>query len=119
MKLSVEDIEKWQRLWRNVCNMAYFRKDIVSELIVIPEDGEYEYLETLDLEWEDAYVTLDYAWKNVSKLTNKHGEFLQPLVVPEFKEIYVPRILFSSPGVYSWFSYSFPNCNVFFWEDNM
>lgn len=119
MVISVEDTQKWQRLWSHVCDMAYFRKGIVSELVVIPEEGEYEYLKKLDVEWEHAYITLDYTWKNVSKLTNKHGEFLQTLVVPELEEIYVPRILFESPGVYSWFSYSFPNCKIFFWEDDM
>lgn len=119
MEISTENSKKWQSTWRRVCNMAYFRKDIVSELIVIPEDGEYEFLEKLDLEWEHACFTLDYAWKTISKLTDANGEFLQPLVVPELKEIYIPNILFQSPGVYSWFSYSFPNCKVFFWEDEM
>jgi hypothetical protein len=119
MKISVEDTEKWQRLWRQICDMAYLRENIITKLVVIPEEEEYNYLKKLDIEWEHQHITLSYAWRNISKLTDKNGEFLNPLVVPELEEIYVPNILFQAPGVYTWFSYSFPNCKIFFWEDDM
>lgn len=82
--------------------MAYYRKNVVSEFIV---DGLYdELLKLKNLE----ELTLDFQWKNYQQL--------KPLIIPELKYIYVPRILFESLGVYAWFKYSFPNCKIEFWE---
>jgi len=47
------------------------------------------------------------------------GNYVDPVVVPELKEIYVPRILFTCLGVFTWFRHSFPNCQILFWEDDM
>jgi hypothetical protein len=57
-------------------------------------------------------LTLDYTWEKYSKA---HGD---PYVVPELKNIYVPRSLFECLGVYAWFQHSFPNCVIEFWEDD-
>jgi hypothetical protein len=92
----------WQETWQKLCDMAYYRKNVVSEFIV---DGLYdELLKLKNLE----ELTLDFQWKNYQQL--------KPLIIPELKYIYVPRILFESLGVYAWFKYSFPNCKIEFWE---
>lgn len=92
----------WQETWQKLCDMAYYRKNVVSEFIV---DGLYE--EILKLKNLEE-LTLDFQWKNYQEL--------KPLIIPELKYIYVPRILFESLGVYAWFKYSFPNCKIEFWE---
>jgi len=84
--------------------MAYYRKNVVSEFVV---DGLYEeILESKNVE----ELTLDFQWQKYQQL--------KPLVIPELKYIYVPKLLFESLGVYSWFRYSFPNCKIEFWENS-
>lgn len=119
MEITNQDIEKWQKIWQQLCDMAYFRKNIVNELAVIPTNGEYESLIQNHIKTNYTQITLDFTWKKVSELKDINGEFLEPQVVPELQEIYIPRLLFKSPGVYSWFKHSFPNCVIFFWEDDI
>ena len=61
----------------------------------------------------DEQITLDYMWKEYSQ---KAGPGVMPRVVPELTQLHVPACLFYSLGVDSWFSHSFPNCKVTYWE---
>lgn len=103
----------WKTIWQHICEMAYRRENIVDG-VVIPI-GEYDEIK----KHYDEEITLDYTWKTWSRLRDSDGKYIDALVVPELKEIYVPRILFETPGVYAWFNYSFPNCSIFFWEDDL
>jgi hypothetical protein len=98
----------WQETWQRLCDMAYYRKNVVSEFIVdgLLGDLEQELLESNNVE----ELTLDFQWQKYQQL--------KPLVIPELKYIYVPKTLFESLGVYSWFRYSFPNCKIEFWENS-
>jgi hypothetical protein len=91
--------------------MAYFRENIV-ESIVIPNK---KYNEILRYKCKE--MTLEYTWKNWSRLRDSDGAYIDVKIVPELKEIYAPRILFETLGVYAWFNHSFPNCTILFWED--
>jgi len=95
----------WQETWQRLCDMAYYRKNVVSEFVVdgLLGDLEHELLESENIE----ELTLDFQWQKYQRL--------KPLVIPELKYICVPKILFESLGVYSWFRYSFPNCKIEFW----
>jgi hypothetical protein len=97
--------EMWQETWKKLCDMAYYRKNVVSEIVT---DGTYEeLLQSKNIE----EMSLDFQWKNYNSL--------KPLVINELKYIFVPKILFESLGVYAWFRYSFPNCRIDFWEMEM
>jgi hypothetical protein len=98
----------WQETWQRLCDMAYYRKNVVSEFVVdgLLGDLEQELLESNNIE----ELTLDFQWQKYQQL--------KPLVIPELKYIYVPKTLFESLGVYSWFRYSFPNCKIEFWENS-
>lgn len=90
--------------------MAYTREGIQEELCVYPssknESAFYERNNCDNFE----QLTLDYVWCEYSK------KFKNVMMVPELKRIYVPRTLFECLGVYKWFEYSFPNCDITFWE---
>lgn len=101
----------WQKVWNKLFRMAYLGEGIVDTITTLPTRND-------DLEFynkrnpKNYYeITLDYCWKEFCKI---HKE--SPQVIPELKEIYVPETLFACPGVWSWFSYSFPNCNIKFWS---
>jgi hypothetical protein len=116
MKISQEEVLKWQLIWNRLCNMAYYRTDIANEVVT----GRAEHGDIFDYQYEASNfqeITLDHTWKKFSSLKDENGNFLEALVVPEVQEIYVPRILFEGPGVYTWFLHSFPNCLILFWED--
>ena len=97
-------MDTWQSVWQTICKMAYENEPPYERIIIQPEVIE------LSINEED---TLDYTWKIYSK---KHGTTM-PKVVPEFKELYVPRHLFEDLGIYPWFRHSFPNCEIHFWEE--
>jgi len=82
--------------WRKqVCEMAYNRTNIVREILVENNDG----------------LTLESVWREYSK--QKIGnEYVQPYIIFELKKIVVPRDLFEAPGIYTWFAYSFPVCEI-------
>lgn len=109
-KFREDVISKWQTIWMQVCDMAYERTNIVEELVVKPttsiEEAFYKHNSCKNAE----EISLDYTWK---KYSQTHSD---ALVVPELKRIYVPRTLFECIGVYAWFNYSFPNCEIHFWE---
>ena len=99
--------------------MSYHRSFLTDEIVVSIEN--YEVLEKYkNINPNEFYtLTLDYMWKQYSKRRDINGHFIEPQVVPELKYLFVPRILFDSLGIRSWFQFSFPNCKVQFWEDVM
>lgn len=107
------NVEFWKSIWQHVCEMAYFRKNIIESIVLPPEN--YDELKRNKCK----EMTLDYTWKFWSQLRDSNGMYHDALVVPELKEIYVPRILFETLGVYAWFNHSFPNCSIHFWEDDL
>jgi len=110
---------KWPAVWRTICEMSYYRNFLTDE-IVIPMEN-YELLETYKNinPTEFHKLTLDHTWKQYSERRDMNSNFIEPQIVPELKYLFVPRILFDSLGVRSWFQFSFPNCKVEFWEDVM
>jgi hypothetical protein len=119
MDIPSEEVKRWQSIWHKVCDMAYHRRNVLTTITIVPEQGEYSKLIEYHAKYDIEPIKLDFIWKRVSQLRDENNAFLQPLVVPELREIYVPRLLFESKGVYAWFKHSFPNCVLFFWEDQM
>lgn len=92
--------------WKLVCDMTYGGATPVEKIVIpdirIPDDYEY--------------LTLGFYWEQASKKrVDDIGTFVEPTVVRSFKELHAPRILFEYPGVYTWFAYSFPSCDVYLW----
>ena len=123
---EAQTIEQWQYVWDKVCKMAYEKTDICEKIITRPgfihlngevinnkteleHSREYERAQPLNT----YFLTLDNIWKQYSTF---HGVKM-PEIIPEFKELVVPRALFESIGIDNWFRYSFPNCTVKFWEN--
>jgi hypothetical protein len=119
MKTQQEMFVKWPVLWRTICEMSYHRSFLTDEIVVPIEN--YEVLEKYkNINPHEFYtLTLDYMWKQYSVRRDINGNFIEPQIVPELKYLFVPRILFDSLGIRSWFQFSFPNCKVQFWEDVM
>jgi hypothetical protein len=119
MEVPQETVEKWQAIWRQVCDMAYYRKNITTMIIVPICDYStlVGYSRSGCTNFEQ--ITLDYEWQKISSVRGENGDCLDALVVPELTEMYVPRILFETLGVFPWFQHSFPNCTILFWEDEL
>ena len=124
-RYETHTIEQWQEVWDRICKMAYEKTNICEKIVTKPGifhlNGEvindrsekthsYEYERSQPL--NTYFLTLDNVWKQYSSF---YGPKM-PEVVPEFKELVVPRALFSSLGIDVWFRHSFPNCKVTFWE---
>jgi hypothetical protein len=109
------DKQYWQDTWRKICDMAYYRKRVTSK-ITTKYDGVF-----LDNIVKKDYTeyTFDYIWYQISKAKSPQGLHIDALIVPELLEIYVPRVLFECAGVYVFFRYSFPNCEIHYWEDEV
>ena len=107
---SQELCDKWQSFWYDLCRMAYYRENIVRVLEIYDDADDYKNCNYIQL-------TLDFAWRNISEELDSEGKFVEPQVVEELEELYVPRLLFETLGVYTWFKYSFPNCKIHFWEE--
>lgn len=90
--------------------MAYTREGISEELCVYPSSNNEAAFYERNSCGNFEQLTLDHAWSEYSK------KFHMVLEVPELKKIHVPRALFECLGVYKWFDYSFPNCEITFWE---
>ena len=118
MEIPEEIVQKWQAIWKQVCDMSYRRENITS-IIYVPISEYTTLLEYRKHSTNFDKITLDCEWQKISVILDKHGDFLEALIVPELKEIYVPRILFEAIGVYPWFKHSFPNCTIVFWEDDL
>lgn len=98
--------EYWQKVWIIICDMSYLRRNISEKIYIKPFDKKFFSSEYLEIPEE---ITLDYMWKQYSE------KYHEVEIVPELKEIYVPRELFLDLGVETWFKYSFPNCVINFW----
>ena len=123
---SAETVFAWQRIWKTICDMCYHGANIQEEIVTTPgyfQLDEEKMLSKSEKEQthfygqryaiNDEQLTLDYIWKDYSQSA---GPGFTPLVVSEFKQLHVPACLFYTMGVDSWFSHSFPNCKVTFWE---
>jgi len=97
----------WQPIWRNICEMAYFRKNIKEEIVIPSRKIVYSKF------FEEC--KLDYELFRISSIINSDGTYIEPQVVPELVYLKVPRVLFEHVGINAWFKHSFPNCKVEFW----
>jgi len=102
--------DKWQKVWKQVLDMAYNGSHIES-VISIPYDSiEYDILKFwMKNDRESEQLTLEYVWKQYDDTTLN--------VVPQLKTIYVPKILFDCLGVNTFMQTCFPCCQLVFWED--
>jgi hypothetical protein len=109
MKFSREKVSQWQTVWSQICDMAYLRENITDKIIVHPESelASAHYSNNSCPNADE--ITLDYTWEIYSK------KYKDVHVVPEFKELFIPKALFDTLGVNQWFRHSFPNCTVQFW----
>jgi hypothetical protein len=119
-------IEAWQSVWDKICKMSYDGTDVCEEIVTTPGimhingrilNNKYKsdhIIEYSRLEPVNTYfLTLENVWKQYSSF---HGP--QPVkVIPEFKKLVVPRCLYECLGVQQWFRYSFPNCQVTYWDE--
>jgi hypothetical protein len=121
MEIPAEIVQKWQSVWKKICNMAYGDSSNIS-FVCVPLD-EHEYREILKYKTEKYVnydqIMLDHMWQKISSVKDENGNFPEAKVFPDLKEIYVPRVLFETMGVFQWFQHSFPNCTIMFWEDSM
>lgn len=126
-KYSQETINKWKTIWSSICDMCYTGINIQEEIITNPgyfqvddevmmnsNEKEQSIFYGNQYPTNDKEITLDYTWKEYSQ---KADPGVMPSVVPEFKHLHVPIFLFYTFGVDAWFSHSFPNCKVTFWEN--
>lgn len=109
------DKQYWQSLWTQICNMAYYRTDITDKIQTRLDENLFNEFKKIDY----SEYTFDYIWSNVSKNRDSDGFYVDAQVVPELKEIYVPRVLFECTGLYVFFRHSFPNCIISYWEDDI
>jgi hypothetical protein len=118
-----ETLQGWFQIWSQVCRMAYNKENIVESIIAEPGIVSIDGLVLLNQTEEfhskvykkrvpinDEHITLDYVWSIYSK------KYKYVHIVPEFKELHVPKELFENLGVKQWFNYSFPNCKVTYWK---
>ena len=119
MEVPQETIQKWQAVWQQIFDMAYLRKNITNKVVVPMNDYNtlLKYKEYRCTNFNE--LTFDYQWQKNSSIRDENNYYPEALVVPELKEIYVPRILFDSMGVFHLFKHSFPNCLILFWEDGL
>ncbi len=98
--------------------MSYHRRSLKEQIVVQPEDYDLieKYKNTNPTDFDK--LTLDYVWKEYSEKRDSNNNFIEPQVVPELRYLFVPRVLFESLGVYTWFRHSFPNCVIMFWENS-
>lgn len=127
-KYSEDTVHGWQQVWKAICKMCYEETSIEEEIITRPgfidiDDAHISDTNNIELTHTLYYnqrypineevITLDYIWKQYSE---KAGPGFTPKVVPEFKRLHVPGVLFYTLGVDSWFRHCFPNCKITFWD---
>ena len=117
MLTMTETIQRWQSFWRQLLSMAYERSNIVESLIAKCTAGDYNTLYV----WEQYdskghLLKFEHMWKTYSQRRDENGHYVQPLVVPELKTLYVPSLLFNCVGVDSFMKTCFPNCVITYWE---
>ena len=98
--------------------MSYHRKNIVDSLSIAMCDYQ-TLLEYSNFSRNFEEITLEHTWKKTSSTRDSNGSYIETQIVPELTNIYVPKLLFETPGVYNWFKRSFPNCSIEYWEDGL
>lgn len=119
-------VDCWVSVWNQVCKMAYEGKDIHESIVTRPgnmcineylvhdkRESIHSYEYSLHFPLNSYQMTLDNVWKQYSEFYGPEN----PKIIPQFKELVVPRALFESLGISQWFHYTFPNCTVTFWEE--
>ena len=108
---DINTVSSWQKVWDRILSMAYLEANKVEKLLVFTKDSSDNtfYKRKIPRNYPD--INFEYAWSEFTR--NYKGEIQ---IVPELKEIFVPRSLFECVGVYSFFKYSFPNCVIRFWD---
>ena len=107
--IDTETVSKWKAFWRQLCDMAYYRKDVCEKLIVLPKYDKDSALYTSGKLRNEKDICFNTVWKEYSNA----GDVQK---VPELKELYVPCDLFVCPGVWSFMDHCFPNCKIVFWS---
>ena len=106
-----ETIEDWQLFWEQLLDMAYKRKDICTY---------YEYSSEYDPDWVNTTdfekITFEYSWRKYSSQKDEYGRYIEPLEVPELKELVVHSKLFRCLGSGPFMKVCFPNCVITFVE---
>lgn len=108
---DLETVTAWQKVWDCILTMAYLKTNKVEKLLVFTKDSSDNsyYKRKIPRNYHD--ITFEYAWFEFCRKYKGESQ-----VVPELKEIFVPKSLFECPGVYSFFMYCFPNCVIKFWD---
>ena len=113
MDLPVKVVRKWQKIWHDLCEMSYNKGERVSSILIEFSKEEYDIFvnayNTNPSEFDK--ICLERIWKRYDRV--------EPKIVKELNSMYVPRILFETIGAYTWFAYSFPECKLKFWEEDM
>jgi hypothetical protein len=102
-------VDKWKTVWRQLCDMAYYRKNIVEKLIVLPKSAHDATIYKKAGFKNEKDICFDTVWKEYS-----HVGSIQ--VVPELKELYVPFDLLICPGIWAFMDTCFPNCKIQVWD---
>jgi hypothetical protein len=111
-----ETIQKWQGIWKEFLDMAYYRKNIKSEIFIQSHDFWDLYTWCRD-EPDFDKLTLDYMWERYSFYRDSNNKRIEPVSVPELQHMYIPNLLFETIGIHTFMKTCFPNCEVTFWED--
>lgn len=112
-----EVIDEWQTIWTQLLDMAYYRKNIITEIYTqknFPTCIQFYRWSKTDPDFDK--LTFNFMWKQYSD-QRFNDSFLEPQPVPELERLVVPAILYECLGVHSFMKQCFPNCEVVFWED--
>jgi hypothetical protein len=107
-----DDISQWQRTWKALLDMAYYRKDPIP-FFVAPAEFSCQWKHHPDFE----KLTFNYAWREYDKEKDSDGFYIVPQVVPELKQLLVPYDLFYCLGSNTFMSKCFPNCKVLYYYE--
>ena len=108
-------IQKWQKVWTSLCDMAYHQKDVKEDVFIQPENYHDLYIwSKYDPNFDK--LKLEHTWKKYNYMVN--GSYIEPFKIEKLRHLYVPRILFEDLGISTFFDVCFPNCQVTFWEDD-
>lgn len=107
---SFKTIAEWQKVWRVICDMAYDPIATQHESIIVTSENS----EKDDARGYGSYtvqnqhlICLDEVWRAYDKCS--------PFINKKLLKLHVPQVLFRCLGINSWFSFSFPNCEVTYW----
>ncbi len=112
-----EVIDEWKTVWTQLLDMAYYRKNITSEIRTqknFPQCLQFYRWSKTEPDFEK--LTLKHTWQEYNREL-KGGGFVEPEVIPQFERLVVPAVLFDCLGVNSFMKQCFPNCKIVFWED--